>query len=65
MDILYKDGKLLLPFSVFNTLFMSQTFNNIYFNGKTFTNLEAGLDSWGSIEDEPRTRIRHDSGLSG
>ncbi|MGX9339119.1 S41 family peptidase [Mycoplasma sp. 1890] len=65
MDILYKDDKVLVPFSVFNTLFMSWTFNNIYYNGKTFTNVFAGLDSFGKTEEEARERIRKDNNLHG
>ncbi|WP_330463405.1 S41 family peptidase [Metamycoplasma gateae] len=58
MDIAFNNKKVLVPFAVFNTLFLSQTFNNTYFNGLTFTNLEAGFDSWGVLEDEERERIR-------
>ncbi|MBN0970495.1 S41 family peptidase [Mycoplasma phocoeninasale] len=58
MDIIFKDGKLLLPFSVFNTLFMSQGFTNLYFNGETFTNIEAGVNAFGDTEAEPLARIR-------
>ncbi|PZW01543.1 hypothetical protein [Metamycoplasma auris] len=60
MDILYKDKKILLPFNVFNTLFMSYSFNNIYWNGKSLTNLEAGIDAHGNTEKEIKARIKKD-----
>ncbi|AZZ65273.1 hypothetical protein DMC14_000435 [Metamycoplasma phocicerebrale] len=65
MDILYKDGKLLLPYTVFNTLFMSQGFTNLYFNGETFTNVFAGMDSFGATPDAARERIRKNAALNG
>ncbi|MBN4089613.1 S41 family peptidase [Mycoplasma enhydrae] len=64
-DILYKDGKVLLPYTIFNTLFMSQAFTNLYYNGVTFTNIFAGMDSFGKTEDEARKRIREVATLNG
>ncbi|WP_373437713.1 S41 family peptidase [Metamycoplasma equirhinis] len=42
-DILYKDGKVLLPFSIFNTIFMSQNFVNTYFNGEKIVTVAGGI----------------------
>ncbi|QJG66383.1 hypothetical protein HGG64_01500 [Mycoplasma phocoeninasale] len=58
MDIIFKEGKLIIPFSVFNTLFMSQGFTNLYFNGENFTNVEAGVNAFGDSPDEAVKRIR-------
>ncbi|ENY68865.1 Hypothetical protein, predicted lipoprotein [Metamycoplasma auris 15026] len=60
MDILYKDNKVLLPFLAFNTLFMSWTFNNIYWNGKNLTNVQAGVDAYKDTPKEAKERIRKD-----
>ncbi|MGX9364145.1 S41 family peptidase [Mycoplasma sp. 527] len=65
MDILYSNDKVLLPFSIFNTLFMSTTSNNIYFNGKTFTNVSDGLDAFETANEELRERIRKNGDLNG
>ncbi|PZV98714.1 S41 family peptidase [Metamycoplasma auris] len=61
MDILYYKKKVLVPFSVFNALFVSQNFNNIYFNGENFTSLYAGLDiSFGHrLSLEAKKRIKN------
>ncbi|PYF43083.1 S41 family peptidase [Metamycoplasma alkalescens] len=65
MDILYKDKKVLIPFSVFNTLFMSWAYNNIYFNGDTFTNVEAAVDIFPTDEkDDFKERIIKDAKIS-
>ncbi|MCV3733749.1 S41 family peptidase [Mycoplasma enhydrae] len=64
-DILYKDGKVLLPYIIFNTLFMSQNYTNLYYNGVTFTNIVDGMDSFGKTEDEARKRIREVATLNG
>ncbi|PZW01545.1 S41 family peptidase [Metamycoplasma auris] len=66
MDILFKENKVLVPFSVFNTLFVTQNYNNIYFNGKTFTNLEAGIDSYSSFgtPKEAKLRIQKDATIA-
>ncbi|ENY68866.1 Hypothetical protein, predicted lipoprotein, putative peptidase S41 [Metamycoplasma auris 15026] len=66
MDILFKDEKVLIPFSVFNTLFITQNYNNIYFNGKTFTNLEAGIDSYSSFgtPKEAKERIQKEATIA-
>ncbi|BDX52633.1 peptidase S41 [Metamycoplasma equirhinis] len=58
MDILYHKGKLLIPFSIFNTLYMSQAFTNMYFNGKKFVNVFAGMDSYGETDKDTRKKIR-------
>lgn len=58
MDIIYKDNKILIPFLIFNTLFMSQNYNNIYFNGDTFTNVFGGIDSYSSATFPPEARQR-------
>ncbi|WP_373436183.1 S41 family peptidase [Metamycoplasma equirhinis] len=58
MDILYHEGKLLIPFSVFNTLYMSQCFTNMYFNGKKFVNVFAGMDAYGPTKAETKKLVR-------
>ncbi|AXE61024.1 hypothetical protein DA803_02935 [[Mycoplasma] phocae] len=58
MDIIYKEGKLLLPFPIFNTLFMSQAFTNLYFNGENFTNVSAGVNAFGETPITALERIR-------
>ncbi|ENY68478.1 Hypothetical protein, predicted lipoprotein [Metamycoplasma auris 15026] len=60
MDILYYQKKILIPFFVFNTLFVSQTFNNIYFNNETFSLIPSGLDSYSAhkLPLEAKKRIR-------
>ncbi|MCV3733923.1 S41 family peptidase [Mycoplasma enhydrae] len=35
IDIVYENSKTLIPFSVYNTLFCSQNYYNMYFNGDT------------------------------
>ncbi|WP_412031352.1 S41 family peptidase [Metamycoplasma buccale] len=44
LDILYHQGKILMPFSLFNTLFCSLNYHNIYFNGQKFYGVNFALN---------------------
>lgn len=50
-DIYYYKGSVLMPFSIFNTLFFSQQMYNIYFNGDAFYGVSYYLGYSTSEED--------------